>query len=98
MDVLKTFHDNAELGALYRSRESYEHIEASWKHGIERAEARADAAEREKQAEKARADAAEREKQAEKARAEAEKARADAAERELEALRAALDAASARRA
>ena len=90
MDVLKTFHDNAELGALYRSRESYEHIEASWKHGIERAEARADAAEREKHAEKARADAAEREKQA-------EKARADAAERELEALRAALAAASARR-
>jgi predicted transposase/invertase (TIGR01784 family) len=110
MDVLKTFHDNAELGALYRSRESYEHIEASWKHGIERAEARAAAAEahaaaveREKQAEKAlaeaekaRADAAEREKQAEKANAEAEKARADAAEREKQAEKAHAEAEKAR--
>jgi len=96
INVLRHFRSDDQLGALYRYRETYDHVDAGWRKEAEVQRLRAEDALQQAGAERARAedalqraDAERREKEAERERAEAERARADALAAELAALRAA---------
>ncbi|MBL8614374.1 MAG: Rpn family recombination-promoting nuclease/putative transposase [Deltaproteobacteria bacterium] len=85
MTVLRHFRSDDQLGALYRYRETYDHVQATWQKALE-------AQRREVEAQRARLEAQQVEIEAQQAEIDAQRAAAQAKQAELDAQRAAAEA------